>query len=141
MAKKLLRVQVTLTPEQYEAVSGIAAAARLSMSRVIGDVLDPALPLLQRARDMLHNAAALTEEARATLRQDIATHERTMETATAHAMGALSATEAAISKAARVPDAGAKRARQVERRPTVDLAAARKKLLADRRRRNRQTPV
>jgi hypothetical protein len=141
MPKKLLRVQVTLTPEQYEAVSGIAAVTRQSMSRIIGDVLEPHLPLLLRARGMLQSAATLTEEARTTLRRDIAKHEGTMERAAASAFAALAATESAIAKAANAPGMGAKPAprRRQAPAPMVDLAAARKKHLAARRR-ARQTP-
>lgn len=108
------RIQVMLDEEQYEAVRDLAQATRLSMSRVVADVIEPAVPLLIRARKMILDASVLTTEAHQLLKHDLAVNERKAEKAAGHAYQALAETEAAIRRAG----VGAKRARQPAGRRT-----------------------
>lgn len=93
------RIQVLLTPEQYEVVHELAKATRLSMSRIVSDIVEPSVPLLVRSRQMLQNAAKLTEEARAALRPDLDKHEKDLRLAASAAYEALAETEATIRRA------------------------------------------
>jgi hypothetical protein len=99
MPSNLPRVQVRLTPEQYDAIAAIAKRARLSMSRVVSDIIEPHLPVLRSAAQMLKDAAEMTDEARAALRPMIDANERKMERAVINAYRTLAETEAAMTKA------------------------------------------
>jgi LAS superfamily LD-carboxypeptidase LdcB len=99
MPSKLARVQVRLTPEQYEAIAKISKQARLSMSRVVGDIIEPHLPVLRSAAQMLEDAAAMTQEARSALRPMLDANERKVQKAAISAYRILAETEAAMTKA------------------------------------------
>jgi len=110
MPSTLPRVQVRLTHEQYAAIAAIAARSRLSMSRIVSDIIEPHLPVLRSAAKMLEDAAHLTEKARADLAPMLAANERRVVRAHADAFATLAETQDAISKARGRGVSGAKRA-------------------------------
>jgi hypothetical protein len=93
------RIAVLLPLDQYEAVRDLAKATRLSMSRVIADVIEPAVPFLIRSTEMLRQSALLTEEAKFSLRRDLDKQEKVLMKAAGSAYHALAETEAAIKRA------------------------------------------
>lgn len=105
------RVQVMLEPEQFEAVRDLAAATRLSMSRICADIITEATPLLNRAAAMTVAAASLTDEARALLKPGLERTEDQLIGNAARAYAALADTEAAIKRASRASGGGEARAR------------------------------
>jgi hypothetical protein len=99
MPSKLPRVVAIVTPEQFAVIDDLAKAARLSRSRIVGDILEQALPVISRSAAMIRQAAALTEEARAALRPTLHRREGDAMRAASDAYRVLADTEAAIRKA------------------------------------------
>lgn len=117
MPTTLPRIAVTLTPQASAALRQLATLTRQSQSRIVGDLVEDAIPLMLKTSRMLHDAARLTSEAKAALRIDLAKHEVELQENAARALVTLAAADAAVEKA-RASDA------RSARRPASSAAAA-----------------
>jgi hypothetical protein len=87
---------VTLTPETYEIVRRLAFRSRMSQSKVIGDLVHEAIPVLARVADTLDAAATLTDEARAQLADKAMVGEAKVVKLAAQVMGEWAKFEAVV---------------------------------------------
>ena len=68
MATTKPRITITLQPHSYDVVRRLAAAGGETMSKIVGDMLDVAIPSLERVVVVLEQAAGMSQEARAGMR-------------------------------------------------------------------------
>jgi hypothetical protein len=93
------RVNLTLDPEAFATLSRLAKAAKLPRARILADLLEEALPLLERTATMLEAAGALSAEARAGLRLRVDALDSQASEGAAVVFDALAKAETAIKKA------------------------------------------
>lgn len=65
------RVNLTLEPEAFATLTRLSKAAKLPRARLLADLLEEALPLMERSAAMLEQAATLSAEARDQLRAKV----------------------------------------------------------------------
>lgn len=59
------RITITLEPHAHEVLSRLSSASRQSMASIVTEILDTAIPSLERVVVVLERAATATEEVRA----------------------------------------------------------------------------
>jgi hypothetical protein len=62
------RITITLTDEQHEVLSEVAKGQKVSMSSIVVDLLDTAIPVLKRVADLVQAAQKAPQEALAQLK-------------------------------------------------------------------------
>ena len=95
------RLNVTLEPEEAQALSDLAELTRLSRSAIVADLVRDAMPVMRRSVAMLKAAQNLTTEALADLKASLGAQEEKARSASAQAFQALAETEAVVQRASR----------------------------------------
>jgi uncharacterized protein (DUF1778 family) len=78
MATTKPRITVTLQPHSYDVIRRLAAAGGETMSKIVGDMLDVAIPSLERVVLVMEQAASMSQEAREGMRASFARAEADM---------------------------------------------------------------
>lgn len=93
------RVNLTLEPVAFETLTRLSKAAKLPRARLLADLLDEALPLMERSAVMLEQAATLSAEARQQLRHKVDGLDAQATAGALQVFDAITKAETAIRKA------------------------------------------
>lgn len=101
------RITLTLEPEVYEVVRRLSAASGDSMSAVIADFLDVAIPQMQRIALVLEHAKAIPSQTKEELRDSLARSEAKLLSAVAEVTGQADGFIEELAEAAKAAGASA----------------------------------
>ncbi len=110
------RVNLTLEPEAFETLTRLSRAAKLPRARLLSDLLEEALPLMERSALMLEQAATLSAEAREQLRTRAAALDAQAGAGFGQVVDAIAQAETAIRQARTVGQRDARSAPAGRRR-------------------------